>query len=123
MANHNLNVAVDLSSVGISTGTELLIPNTAQLNTTNGQLNETGQLGAMSLSCTADWGRPPNFLLVDYYNRGYPEAGSVFHVAAAANGVTYDKVCCGIVGSAAPIVRSSFVALAGALLGTALLVW
>jgi hypothetical protein len=54
------------------------------------------------------WDRAPNFLLVDYYNRGSPEAGSVFHVAAAANGVTYTTDCCGKVESAAPSFRNSF---------------
>lgn len=41
------------------------------------------------------WSRPPNFLLVDYYNFGnFP--GSVFAVAAAANNVTYNRSCCGL---------------------------
>jgi hypothetical protein len=40
------------------------------------------------------WGRPPNFLLVDFYNQG-PTSGSVFEVAARANGVTYNRLCCG----------------------------
>jgi len=40
-----------------------------------------------------DWeGRPPNFLLVDFYNRGN---GSVFEVAAKMNNVTYNRPCCG----------------------------
>ena len=30
------------------------------------------------------WKRPPNFLLVDYYNIGLPTQGSVFDVAAKA---------------------------------------
>ena len=38
--------------------------------------------------------RPPNFLLVDYYNIGGFN-GSVFEVAAVANNVTYDQKCCG----------------------------
>jgi hypothetical protein len=42
----------------------------------------------------AEWGRPPNFLLVDYYNSGdFP--GSVFEVAAIHNNVTYNRRCCG----------------------------
>lgn len=43
------------------------------------------------------WGRPPNFLLVDYYNVG-PEGDNspdVFDVAATVNGVTYTLDCCG----------------------------
>jgi len=47
-----------------------------------------------------DWGRAPNFLLVDYYNYGNVP-GSVFHVAAAHNNVTYTQQCCGVVTSAA----------------------
>ena len=43
---------------------------------------------------TANWDRPPNFLLVDFYNQG-PTNGSVFEVAARANNVTYDRECCG----------------------------
>lgn len=44
------------------------------------------------------WTRPPNFLLVDFYDAGN---GSVFEVAAKANGVTYPGGCCGKVKSAA----------------------
>jgi hypothetical protein len=40
------------------------------------------------------WGRPPNYLVVDFYNRG-PTSGSVFEAAAKANGVTYNRKCCG----------------------------
>lgn len=47
------------------------------------------------------WNRAPNFLLVDYYNRGSPSAGSVFQVAARANNVTYTQDCCGNVESSA----------------------
>lgn len=43
------------------------------------------------------WGRPPNFLLVDYYNVGN---GSVFKVAASLNGVKYEGGCCGQPSSA-----------------------
>jgi len=44
------------------------------------------------------WHRPPNFLLVDFYDAGN---GSVFEVAASANGVTYTGGCCGKVKSVA----------------------
>jgi hypothetical protein len=45
-------------------------------------------------STLGDWGRAPNFLLVDYYNYGnFP--GSVFEVAAQHNNVTYNRNCCG----------------------------
>lgn len=47
------------------------------------------------MTLTGKWDRPPNFLLVDFYNRGSPESGSVFEVAARANNVTYDRKCCG----------------------------
>ena len=56
MANHNLNVAVDLSSLGISSSTEILIPNTAELNLTNGQqVGEFGTLGTMNENCTGKY--------------------------------------------------------------------
>lgn len=50
------------------------------------------------MDCTNEraeqWGRPPSFLLVDFYNYG-PNSGSVFEAAARANGVTYNRPCCG----------------------------
>lgn len=55
LANHNLNTAVDLSSLGLGGGDDsLLIPNTAELNITNGQANQFGRMGAMSLNCTGE---------------------------------------------------------------------
>ena len=72
----------------------------------------------------AAWPRPPNFLLVDYYNDGsYP--GSVFEVAAQHNNVTYNRPCCGVVPSAADVIRpSSFLIAMMGLLGVALLaIW
>ncbi|KAF3405140.1 putative secreted protein [Talaromyces pinophilus] len=87
MANHNLNVEISFS------GFDILIPNTAVLNETNG-VSGYRSLGLMADNCTATWGRPPNFLLVDYYNDGsFP--GSVFEVAADMNNVTYNGHCCG----------------------------
>jgi hypothetical protein len=89
MANHNLNV--DISFGGIS----LLVPNTLILNETNAAAEIHGSLKTNSLNCTSLWNRPPNFLLVDYYNVG-DFNGSVFQVAADANGVSYDRTsCCG----------------------------
>jgi hypothetical protein len=89
MANHNLNV--DISFGGIS----LLVPNTLILNETNAAAEVYGSLKTNSLNCTSLWNRPPNFLLVDYYNVG-DFNGSVFQVAADANGVSYDRTsCCG----------------------------
>ncbi|KAJ6150890.1 PLC-like phosphodiesterase [Penicillium chermesinum] len=87
MANHNLNVDLSLGSFNI------LIPNTAVINETNA-VNGTGSLGAMARECTAMWHRPPNVLLVDYYNEGSFN-GSVFEVAAQMNNVTYNRTCCG----------------------------
>ncbi|KAJ5926425.1 hypothetical protein N7516_008198 [Penicillium verrucosum] len=87
MANHNLNLQLNLGSLS------LLIPNTAQLDETNA-VNGSGSLGEMAENCTATWGRPPNMLLVDYYNYG-DFNGSVFEVAAQMNNVTYDRKCCG----------------------------
>jgi len=50
----------------------------------------------------AKWDRPPNFLLVDYYNDGNFN-GSVFDVAAEMNNVTYNnQSCCGTASAAAP---------------------
>ncbi|KAF2809636.1 PLC-like phosphodiesterase [Mytilinidion resinicola] len=92
MANHNLNVAVSIAG-----SSSLLIPNSVAMNVTNGLTGE-GSLGNMTRECTADHGRPPNFLLVDYYNVG-PFNGSVFEVAAEANNVTYNGKCCGTTSS------------------------
>ncbi|KAJ5145478.1 uncharacterized protein N7515_000042 [Penicillium bovifimosum] len=88
MANHNLNLELNLGPLNI------LIPNMAQLSVTNG-VNGSGSLGAMAENCTGEWQRPPNFLLVDYYNYGRPN-GTVFEVAAKMNNVTYNRKCCGM---------------------------
>ncbi|KAF5388503.1 hypothetical protein D9757_004603 [Collybiopsis confluens] len=61
------------------------VPDSAQANQTNA-VTGAGSLGAQVATCEAQMGRPPNFLLVDFYEFGN---GSVFEVAAAANGVTY----------------------------------
>ncbi|KAL6158329.1 hypothetical protein ACJBU6_02448 [Exserohilum turcicum] len=87
MANHNLNAEISFA------GLNLLVPNVARIKQTNG-LEGEGSLGLMANTCTNDWGRPPNFLLVDFYNEG-PTNGSVFEVAARANNVTYTRKCCG----------------------------
>lgn len=112
MANHNLNVDVQIA------GMSLLIPAFTLLNQTNG-VEGTGSTGVASSNCTADWGRPPNFILVDYYNIGSFN-GSVFQVAANANGVTYNRdSCCGNGQrslNAAPIGRANL-ALVSAVVG------
>jgi len=93
MANHNLNA--EISFMGLN----LLVPDVAQINQTNAPSGD-GSLGLMANTCTHMWSRPPNFLLVDFYNEG-PVPGSVFQVAARANNVTYNRECCGKGKSAA----------------------
>ncbi|GKZ18933.1 hypothetical protein AbraIFM66951_001893 [Aspergillus brasiliensis] len=95
MANHNLNLDINVASIS------LLIPNTAQLNQTNA-VSGYGSLGRMARNCTAMWDRPPNFLLVDYYNYGNIN-GSVFEVAAEMNNVTWDGKCCGAASAASNV--------------------
>lgn len=57
-------------------------------------------------TATGDWNRPPNFLLVDYYNYGNVN-GSVFEVAAEMNNVTYNRTCCGQESAAVPGMSSA----------------
>lgn len=92
IANHNLNLEFNFGSLN------LLIPNTALLNETNA-VSGYGSLGRMADNCTTNWNRPPNFLLVDYYNYGNFN-GSVFEVAAKMNNVTYNGQCCGTTSAA-----------------------
>lgn len=89
MANHNLNVQISLA------GVSLLTPAFPLLERTNAD-SGFGSLGRMARNCTTMWdGRPPNFLLVDFYNFGNFN-GSVFQVAAEMNQVAYDRdSCCG----------------------------
>jgi hypothetical protein len=61
------------------------VPDPSQADETNAA-SGTGSLGEQVSTCVSQMGRPPNFLLVDFYEYGN---GSVFEVAAAANGVTY----------------------------------
>jgi hypothetical protein len=143
MANHNLNVAVELGSLTGALSEPLLLPNTAQINNTNGQGEEQGQLGAMAMNCSSkflnkqqqqnfrsqltksvgDHGAPPNFLLVDYYNRGSPNPGSVFEVAAKWNNVTYNRPCCGPDANPGAIVRASALAMVAAVGFACLVLW
>ncbi|KAF9076051.1 PLC-like phosphodiesterase [Rhodocollybia butyracea] len=62
------------------------VPDPSQANETNA-VSGTGSLGAQVATCQSTMGRPPTFMLVDFYEYGN---GSVFEVAAAANGVTYN---------------------------------
>ena len=67
LANHNLNVAVDISAIlGNGGNDQILLPATSVLNHTNAEGLDEGMMGAMNQNCTETWGRPPNFLLVDY---------------------------------------------------------
>ncbi|KAK6431480.1 hypothetical protein LTR95_012357 [Oleoguttula sp. CCFEE 5521] len=109
LVNQNLNTAVDLGALlGTGSTEAFLIPNTAQINTTNGQLDIEGQLGRRADLCVGEWDRAPNWLLVDYYNFGDPGPGSVFEVAARMNGVTYNRKCCGIASAGTTYNVSSF---------------
>ncbi|TGO07182.1 hypothetical protein BTUL_0314g00110 [Botrytis tulipae] len=85
MTNHNLNY--DINLLGIS----LLVPYQNLLNETN-NVTGYGSLGMNVEQCVQDWGFPPKFLNVDFYNVG---KGSVFEVAAEWNNVTYNRECCG----------------------------
>ncbi|KAI9376804.1 PLC-like phosphodiesterase [Aspergillus egyptiacus] len=97
MANHNLNLEFNIANMN------MLIPNTALLNETNADTGY-GSLGWMADNCTERWNRPPNFLLVDYYNHGNFN-GSVFQVAADMNNVTYDRdSCCGALSAASSLI-------------------
>lgn len=92
LANHNLNVEIELS---IGSSGDILVPDIVQLNSTNANNTDFGSAELAVQHCTEEWGRPPNFLLVDYYNRGNFN-GSTLAVAAKANNVTYDSSsCCG----------------------------
>jgi hypothetical protein len=73
----------------------VLIPDTAALNVTNAA-SGLGSLGYQADSCSAIYGRYPNFMLVDCtflhckINLDYDvHNGSVFEVAARVNGVPY----------------------------------
>ena len=116
MMNHNLNIEISLA--GLS---DILIPAYSLLDEVN-SVSGNGSLGLNVQNCEAMWGRPPNWLLVDYYNFG-DFNGSVFQVAATANNVTYNRSsCCGSEStSAATIVTSHKLLAAFGLLLSALL--
>ncbi|KAJ2898333.1 putative tat pathway signal sequence [Zalerion maritima] len=112
MTNHNYNVEIT------AFGASILVPATSVLNQTNNVTGE-GSLGEGAQSCLEDWGRPPNFLNVDYYNfGGYP--GAVFEVAAKMNNVTYNRECCGSASSGA--IGSAEALPLGIVLGAAVMV-
>jgi len=115
------------------------VPDIAKANVTNG-VSGVGSLGQHVSTCTAQNTRPPNFLLVDFYEFG---GGSVFQVAATINGVTYNPTSpiaspistsaptsSGSTGNSAASdlffsrgqLFSSFAVMAGAVLGACLVV-
>lgn len=71
LVNHYL----DQSLLGI------LIPDNQADSTTNAATGD-GSLGAQAELCTGKWGREPNVLLVDMFDRG-----EVFGAQDAVNGV------------------------------------
>jgi hypothetical protein len=86
--DHNLNIEIPLG------GMDILVPAYGLLNQVNA-VSGNGSLGLNVENCEKMWGRPPNWLVVDYYNFGNFN-GSVFQVAATANNVTYQRSsCCG----------------------------
>jgi hypothetical protein len=91
LANHNLNLEVNDVALGI----DFLIPDTAVIDNTNANTTDLGAARLTVDQCAAEWGRPPNYLLVDYYNFGNFN-GSTLAAAAEANNVTYNvDSCCG----------------------------
>lgn len=101
MMNHNLNIEISISSINI------LIPAYTLLDQVNA-VSGNGSVGVNVQNCTATWNRPPNWILVDYYNFGNFN-GSVFQVAATANNVTYNAGhCCGSTRVSAAIVSRSY---------------
>ena len=93
MADHNLNVPVVLGQIRLD------VPASSILNETNA-IEGYGSAGLAVTQCERVWNRPPNFILVDFYNIGSVNgstamSGSIFEVAARANNVTSDQKCCG----------------------------
>ncbi|OSS53615.1 hypothetical protein B5807_01277 [Epicoccum nigrum] len=89
MVNHNLNIDINIA------GTSILVPAYGQLEEINA-VSGNASLGLNVQGCEQMWNRPPNWLLVDYYNFGNFN-GSVFQVAATANNVSYNRdSCCGV---------------------------
>jgi hypothetical protein len=112
MVNHNLNVNIKLA------GVDILVPAYGLLNEINA-VSGNSSLGKNVQGCEEMWGRPPNWLLVDFYNFGNFN-GSVFQVAATANNVSYNRdSCCGVVARSGASAR--FRILPGPLLSFAVL--
>ncbi|RMZ74535.1 tat pathway signal sequence [Pyrenophora seminiperda CCB06] len=100
MMNHNLNIEVSLL------GQDILLPAYTLLDQVNA-VSGNSSVGLNVQDCEHMWNRPPNWILVDYYNYGNFN-GSVFEVAAIANNVTFNpKTCCGSISvNAAGALRS-----------------
>ncbi|THH23090.1 hypothetical protein EUX98_g8089 [Antrodiella citrinella] len=77
-----INHFLDSPVAGIAA---LPAPDKSAANVTNA-VSGVGSLGQQVDTCIDAHGRDPNFMLVDFYEFG---GGSVFSVAATANGVTY----------------------------------
>lgn len=111
MMNHNLNIQVSLL------GQDILIPAYTLLDQVNA-VSGNGSVGLNVQNCERIWNRPPNWILVDYYNYGSFN-GSVFEVAAIANNVTFrSRTCCGSDSNNAAGVLSSQGSLVTCLLTT-----
>ncbi|KAE8836525.1 hypothetical protein PTNB73_04481 [Pyrenophora teres f. teres] len=88
MMNHNLNIPLNLLGQNIIIPAYTLL---TQINAVSGKMS----VGLSVQNCVRMWNRPPNWILVDYYNYGNFN-GSVFEVAAMANNVTFkNRQCCG----------------------------
>ena len=116
-------------------------PDVAQANVTN-SVNGTGSLGQQVDTCVAANGRNPNYMLVDvcvrslavdnwpsnnlwwqFYEYG---GGSVFQVAATANGVTYaptSPIATPITGTSSPTATSSVKSTPNAAISTLQVEW
>ncbi|KAI4122659.1 MAG: hypothetical protein LQ347_006430 [Umbilicaria vellea] len=69
--------------LGISQGFGIRIPDISNISTTNAPSGSTGNLGGTAANCTALWGKPPNYILVDFFDQG-PAIATVDKI----NGIT-----------------------------------
>ena len=75
-----MNHFLDTSELGID------IPDTTDINTTNGK-SGVGSLGAAASSCSAAYGKAPAFLLVDFFDEG-----SAISIVNSLNGISTTAV-------------------------------
>ncbi|KAF1834345.1 PLC-like phosphodiesterase [Decorospora gaudefroyi] len=115
MLNHNLNIQLRI----LPGQAPILLPAYSLLDQVNAVAGN-GSLGRSVKECEALWGRPPNWILVDYYNCGSFN-GSVFEVAARANRVPFwDRACCGsglVSGARGWVLRGWLWAVSGMVVG------